>query len=495
MDEIRIVDIEEIEDDPNNTNLGTDRGNAMVRASYDRFGHLESGVIDKNGRLIGGEKRKRAAIAAGIRRAKIVQIAPGEILVGQRSDIDVLTPEGMEASQILNRSAVVSINIDPAAVRANIAYGMNLSLMYSDNEKLKFGFSDRQEDITNLPDSPTFASDPTADAAEGGKDELGESDGESDPALPPSLATAGSTIEADDYDVQEGDIWKAGDQWVFCGDCRDTARVLPFIGIDAFHAAITSPPYAMQKNKQYGGIAEEEYVDWFVDIQAAIRDVTHEQANFILNIKAHSANFQRSLYVLDLVLDLVRNRGWHLIDELCWRHGGIPGHPKKMGKFKNQWEPIYWFTKSLIEGQSPPYPFYPEHVMVPSKNIIQDDRFEGGVAQEHQGVKKTFQGRTIGPGMAYPGNVLYGRSNKLYGHEAVFPIELPAFFIASMTKEGDSVLDPFGGAGTTAIAAQNLGRKSLMVEIMPKYVEIFLKRFQETFGIGAEYLNNVRKKA
>jgi site-specific DNA-methyltransferase (adenine-specific)/site-specific DNA-methyltransferase (cytosine-N4-specific) len=491
-DEIRTVPIEEIEDDPNNTNLGTDRGNAMVRASYDKFGHLESGVIDRNGKLIGGEKRKNAAIAVGITKAKIVPIGPDEILVGQRMDLDVSSPEGMEASQILNRSAVVSINIDVAAVRANVTEGMDLSLMYSSNEELKLGLSQRQEDITDLPDSPTFSDDPsTADATEGGEaeDELDES---TDSALPPSLATAGENIEADDYDVQEGDIWKAGDQWIFCGDCRDTARVLPFIGINGFDAAITSPPYAMQKNKQYGGIAEEKYVDWFADVQAAIRDVTNEQANFILNIKAHSSNFQRSLYVIDLVLDLVRNRGWHFIDELCWRHGGIPGHPKKMGKFKNQWEPVYWFTKSMIEG-SPPYPFYPEHVMVPSKHIIQDDRFEGGVAQEHQGVKSTFQGRTIGPGMAYPGNVLYGRSNKLYGHEAVFPIELPAFFIASMTKEGDSVLDPFGGAGTTAIAAQNLGRKSLMVEIMPKYVEIFLKRFQETFDIQPEYLDNVGK--
>ena len=56
-------------------------------------------------------------------------------------------------------------------------------------------------------------------------------------------------------------------------------------------------------------------------------------------------------------------------------------------------------------------------------------------------------------------------------HSAVFPIELPSWFIRLFTKKGDIVLDPFVGIGTTAIAAKLLGRKYIGIENSKGYVE------------------------
>ena len=56
-------------------------------------------------------------------------------------------------------------------------------------------------------------------------------------------------------------------------------------------------------------------------------------------------------------------------------------------------------------------------------------------------------------------------------HSAVFPIELPSWFIRLFTKKGDIVLDPFVGIGTTAIAAKLLGRKYIGIENSKSYVE------------------------
>ena len=65
-------------------------------------------------------------------------------------------------------------------------------------------------------------------------------------------------------------------------------------------------------------------------------------------------------------------------------------------------------------------------------------------------------------------------------HFAVFPEDLPAFCIKAGSKEGDIVLDPFMGSGTTALVAQKLGRKWIGIELNPEYIEIIKRRTAQT---------------
>lgn len=92
--------------------------------------------------------------------------------------------------------------------------------------------------------------------------------------------------------------------------------------------------------------------------------------------------------------------------------------------------------------------------------------------------------------MAYPSNVLQlatETGNK--SHSAVFPKELPAWFIKLFTKPGDLVLDPFLGSGTTCIAAQELSRKSLGIEILKEYYDLANKNIEKyTLGTSTESL-------
>ena len=83
----------------------------------------------------------------------------------------------------------------------------------------------------------------------------------------------------------------------------------------------------------------------------------------------------------------------------------------------------------------------------------------------------------IGRDLAYPDNVLYLAtecSNR--GHSAAFPVELPAWFIKLFTQAGDLVLDPFLGSGTTAIAAKQLDRRSIGIEMSPVYFQVAEQR-------------------
>ena len=86
----------------------------------------------------------------------------------------------------------------------------------------------------------------------------------------------------------------------------------------------------------------------------------------------------------------------------------------------------------------------------------------------------------VGRELAYPTNVLSmatESSNKK--HSAVFPKELPSWFIKLFTKPGDVVLDPFLGSGTTSIAAFQLDRNSIGIEIQEEYHKLAVENINE----------------
>lgn len=62
------------------------------------------------------------------------------------------------------------------------------------------------------------------------------------------------------------------------------------------------------------------------------------------------------------------------------------------------------------------------------------------------------------------------------------PVELVARAIGNHTDSGDLVLDPFGGSGTTLIAANDLGRRAALIELDPRYVDVICRRYQEHTG-------------
>jgi DNA modification methylase len=75
-----------------------------------------------------------------------------------------------------------------------------------------------------------------------------------------------------------------------------------------------------------------------------------------------------------------------------------------------------------------------------------------------------------------------GKNDQADKHRAVFPVELPAWFIQSLCKEARSVVDPFCGTGTTLIAAEQLGRKCYGMEISPAYCDVIVKRWETLAG-------------
>ena len=137
---------------------------------------------------------------------------------------------------------------------------------------------------------------------------------------------------------------------LLCGDCRDSASVKRLCP-EKINGVFTSPPYAEQRKKQYGGVPADKYVGWWEAVQANVRRVLAEDGSFFVNIKPHADGLDTSLYVFDLVCAMVRLHGWHFATEFCWERIGVPKSVSR--RFKNQFEPIYQFALGRPEYLTP----------------------------------------------------------------------------------------------------------------------------------------------
>lgn len=263
---------------------------------------------------------------------------------------------------------------------------------------------------------------------------------------------------------------------IYQGDCREILKTLPDECIDLI---VTSPPYADRRKHTYGGVPPDEYVEWFLPISLELKRVLKPEGSFVLNIKERVIDGERGTYVMELVLAM-RKQGWFWIEEYCWhKKNCYPG--KWPNRFRDAWEHCYHFAKQKH------FKMYQEAVMVPMGNWAERRLkylTKNDLVRDESRSKSGFGKRVanwIGRELVYPTNVLHLATevtNK--NHSAVFPIELPSWFIRLFTQEGDVVLDPFIGSGTTALAAQRLNRKYIGIELQAEYIEIAQAKLQDT---------------
>ncbi len=93
---------------------------------------------------------------------------------------------------------------------------------------------------------------------------------------------------------------------IHLGDSKEQLKLLPNDSVDLI---VTSPPYADQRKNVYGGIHPNEYVDWFLPIAEQLLRVLKPSGTFVLNIKEKAVNGERSVYVMELILEM-RKQGW-----------------------------------------------------------------------------------------------------------------------------------------------------------------------------------------
>lgn len=259
------------------------------------------------------------------------------------------------------------------------------------------------------------------------------------------------------------------------GDCLEELKKLEAKTVNLI---VTSPPYADQRTGTYGGIKPDKYVEWFTPIAAELKRVLKDDGTFILNIKERVANGERHTYVIELIQAL-RKQGWLWTEEFIWHKKN--SHPGKWpNRFRDSWERLLQFNLDRK------FAMYQEAVMVPIgdwsktrlKNLSETDKRRDN-SKVGSGFGKNIS-NWVGRDMVYPSNVLYlapEAGNK--SHSAVFPESLPEWFIKLFTKEGDLVLDPFVGSGTTSVVAKRLRRNSIGIDLMQEYIDYAKERIEK----------------
>lgn len=259
---------------------------------------------------------------------------------------------------------------------------------------------------------------------------------------------------------------------------------------------ITSPPFALRRQKSYGNVEEADYVAWIVPFAKEIFRILKQTGSFVLDLGgAYRAGVpSRSLYNFRVLLTLCDEIGFHLAEDFYWYNPAKLPSPiewvnKRKIRAKDSVNTIWWFSKTDFPKADV------RKVLVPysermKKLIKNPDNFYRP--------KKRPSGHDISAcfskdnGGAIPSNLLSipnTDSNSAYlwlckelglkRHPARYPTELPAFFIKMLTDEDDMVLDIFGGSNTTGFAAEALGRRWMTFDLSREYLSASVFRFLE----------------
>lgn len=240
---------------------------------------------------------------------------------------------------------------------------------------------------------------------------------------------------------------------------------------------VTSPPYADARHKHYDSIAPDEFADWFLSFHEPFYNALKPEGSLVINIKDKVVDGVRHRFVWQTI-DALCKKGWYAIDDYIW-HKPNPMPGRWPTRLRDGWEYCFHLSKSKR-------PFFnPDKVRRPIGDWAESRLAKLGKndLSRHNSVNQSGFGRDISKWVdkktVLPSNVLsLALVGKNKGHPAVFPVDLPAFFIKLLCPDDGLVVDPFAGSGTTGIAALQLGIKSILIDNNPKYFDEAINRIK-----------------
>lgn len=284
-----------------------------------------------------------------------------------------------------------------------------------------------------------------------------------------------------------------------CGDSREVLQMLPPESVDLI---ITSPPFALLRQKSYGNENQSAYVDWLMEFGRAALPALKETGSFVIDLGGAYQRGRpvRSLYNYHVLIRFCEELGYRLAEEFFWFNPSKLPSPiewvnKRKIRVKDAVNTVWWFSKTDEPKADVTKVLAPYSDRM--KTLLKD-------ADKFYRPKERPSGHDIGKGFgkdnggAIPPNLLqisnsdsnshYLRACKALGqesHPARFPEDLPRFFIQFLTEPGDLVVDIFSGSNTTGHVAEDLGRQWLTVELDPAYAWLSAARFMTNWPVDA----------
>ncbi len=286
----------------------------------------------------------------------------------------------------------------------------------------------------------------------------------------------------------------------YCGDSLSLLEALPDSSINL---AITSPPFALQRQKAYGNKGQAEYIDWLAQFAKHVHRVLKDDGSFVLDLGGayEKGTPTRSLYNFRVLIRFCDEIGFFFAEDFYWFNPSKLPSPiewvnKRKMRAKDAVNTVWWFSKTEWPKANITKVLTPYSDRM--KKLLEDP-------EAFYMPKTRPSGHEIGKGFgkdnggAIPSNLLQIPNTESNGqyldgcrtigenqHPARFPAKLPEFFIDMLTEPGDVVLDIFAGSNTTGQVAQAKRRHWISFEQSREYVGTSAFRFLDKQNTQAE---------
>ena len=319
----------------------------------------------------------------------------------------------------------------------------------------------------------------------------------------------------------------------------DNLSVLKQIENDTFDLIITSPPYFQQRNYGNGDLGignettESEYLKNILTVFGECVRVLKKTGVIVFNLGDKYINGSLSLIPYKFAIQATQNQNIFLINQITWsKLNPTPRQDKR--KLIQATEPFFIFAKSKdyyfnldnylqhldsfnkSVKSKPSDKLGKKYVELIKNSDLSEEQKNNAIKALNQAILAVHNGEIEGFRMKIHGihKLAYGgqdggRNNQIKNngftiirilgntmkkdiiespveitknnhHPAVYPMYIIQELIKLLTQQGDFVLDPFCGSGTTCIAARNLNRNYLGIEINPDYVNLANNRMEES---------------
>lgn len=304
---------------------------------------------------------------------------------------------------------------------------------------------------------------------------------------------------------------------------------------------LTSPPFALHQQKEYGNTDSDGYAAWFKEFASVIWDKLRPDGSLVIDLGGAwtKGSPTRSLYQFKLLVDLCESMGeknFYLAQDFYWHNPSKMPLPAQWVnveriRVKDSVNVIWWLSKTerpKADNRNVLRPYSADMEQLLDRQSYNGGRRPGGARVNNQTWMKRHEG-AIPPSAlefahdaAVAGEELdlvrdnflrhggsesasrYHRAcnalniyladdpeikDKVRKHPARFPLQIPAFFISFLTDEDDLVADPFAGSNVTGQAAEEQHRKWSAFEMHRYYLEPSVARFDAYFSDEVEWLD------
>lgn len=275
---------------------------------------------------------------------------------------------------------------------------------------------------------------------------------------------------------------------MYHGDSRDVLSEMESESVDLI---VTSPPFGLVREKEYGNVSADNYLDWFATFAELFNRVLKDTGSLVIDIGGswNKGKPTRSLYHYKLPIMLVEEFGFHLAQEFFWWNKAKLPSPAEWVtirriRVKDAVNMVWWLSKT-------PYPKASNRRVLEPYSKSQMDLFKNGYDSKERpsghNISDNFSNRNAG---SIPPNILvvpntksngryyrYCKENNITIHPARFPEALPEFFIRMLTDEQDLVVDPFGGSCVTGSVCERVNRQWICIDTEEEYLDGALGRF------------------